>query len=768
MVRKLLRLSNWKRAYQYYKKNGFMPAVYASLERLQNKNTCYEKRELQEEELERQRRREWGRRERFSILAPAYETEPAHFREMVESVLRQSYPDFELIVADASRTDTLSKVIGSYQDERIRYIRLLDNRGISENTNAALGAAKGGYIALLDHDDILEADALYQMMDAIEACGEKYGKRPYALYSDEDKCSADAGVFFSPHYKPGFNLDLLLSNNYICHLLVMEAGLMKELAFRAEYDGAQDHDLILRAVKKLEDMGYGAASLPEAIVHVPQILYHWRCHTGSTSANPASKRYAYEAGRRAVEDFCRRQGWKAKAVHTEHLGFYRVLYQGDVLEQRPDLAAVGGSSFSHGRIAGGAYGEDGMPLYRGLNRHFSGYMHRAVLQQDAAAVDIGNLKVRNELKPLLAQIKGLEKDPALASLRFGREAAKRGYRILWDPLFEAQKAERKATAAQASVVIPNFNGMQYIGSCLRSLYACEETAFSVIVVDNGSKDGSADYIEKEFPQAELIRFPENRGFSAAVNAGILAAKTPYVILLNNDTTVEKYFVSTLVRAIGRNERYFSVGAKMVSMQNPDIIDDAGDYYCAFGWAFARGKGKPARRYRLPCDIFAACGGAAIYRREALCGLGLFDEAHFAYLEDIDIGYRARLYGYRNRYAPDAVVRHAGSGASGSRYNAFKIRLSSRNSVYLIAKNMPPLQILLNLPFLLCGFFLKFLFFAKRGYGKLYAQGLWKGLLLSLSGRGRKRRIPFERSRLRQYLRIEGELLYNLFVRRILD
>lgn len=319
---------------------------------------------------------------------------------------------------------------------------------------------------------------------------------------------------------------------------------------------------------------------------------------------------------------------------------------------------------------------------------------------------------------------------------------------------------------ETTVIIPNINGMKYLQDCLASLYACEERTFPVIVVDNGSTDGSTAYIREHFPQTKLICFPENKGFCGAVNAGILAAKTPYVILLNNDTTVSYGFVSYLTNAVKENERFFSVGAKIVSMKEPDIADDAGDYYCALGWAFARGKGKPERRYQKPCDVFAACAGAAIYRTDVLKKLGLFDEAHFAYLEDMDIGYRAKIYGYRNRFEPSALVYHAGSATSGSRYNAFKVRLSSRNSVYLIGKNMPLLQILFNLPFLLVGFLIKYLFFLKKGFGKLYLQGLWKGVRMCFSETAQSRRIPFSAGCFKNYIVIELELFYNLFVRRL--
>ena len=429
MAGRIVNLGNLKKAYRYCKKNGVMSAYYASMERVQQKKQGYERRVLTEQEMEKQKSAVWEKPEKFSILVPAYETDTKHFHEMIDSVLSQTYPEFELIIADASPTDKLTKEMECYEDNRIRYVRLEENKGISENTNAALAVATGSYIALLDHDDTLEADALYRMMEAIRDCREHRGIEPKMLYSDEDKGNGDMSEFYEPHYKVAFNLDLLLSNNYICHFLVMKSSLMKELKFRKEYDGAQDHDLVLRAAGKLVDNR-------RAIVHVPYVVYHLRCHTGSTAENPQSKMYAYESGRRAVEDFCNSQGWKVQVTHTKHLGFFRVEYSGGILNQRSDVAAVGGRIIAGGKIAGGAYTEKGEVLYLGLNRHFSGYMHRAVLQQGVAAVDVRKMVVRKELQSILEKIQKEESDVKEISLRFGREAAALGYGILWDPFLE--------------------------------------------------------------------------------------------------------------------------------------------------------------------------------------------------------------------------------------------------------------------------------------------------------------------------------------------
>lgn len=312
-----------------------------------------------------------------------------------------------------------------------------------------------------------------------------------------------------------------------------------------------------------------------------------------------------------------------------------------------------------------------------------------------------------------------------------------------------------------TVVIPNYNGIRYLGDCLDSLGKQTVQDFSVILVDNGSEDGSVGFTEEHYPEVTIRRFDTNRGFCAAVNEGIRMAVTPYVLLLNNDTICEPSFVESLVGAIRRRPRCFSCAPRMVRMNAPDKIDNAGDFYCALGWAFARGKGRDAANYTKSCEIFSACAGASIYRRAVFDEIGLFDEAHFAYLEDVDVAYRARIAGYRNYYIPEAVVRHVGSATSGSPYNEFKTRYSSRNSIYLVYKNMPWPQILLNLPFLTVGFLAKLVFFAYRGYLREYAAGLWKGLCLC----SRDKKVRFRRENLPHYLAIQWELWINT-VRRL--
>ena len=313
---------------------------------------------------------------------------------------------------------------------------------------------------------------------------------------------------------------------------------------------------------------------------------------------------------------------------------------------------------------------------------------------------------------------------------------------------------------EVSVVIPNFNGIAFLDSVLASLEGQTLSNFEVILVDNGSTDGSCSFVTANYPWVHLIELTENFGFCGAVNAGIRAAKAPYVLLLNNDTEVKEDFVEEMLAAIRRHKNAFSCGARMVQYHDRDRLDDVGNYYCALGWSFARGRGKDIHAYETEDKIFSACAGAAIYRKKIIEKIGYFDEEHFAYLEDTDIGYRARIYGYENWYAPKAIVYHVGSGTSGSRYNQFKTRYSSRNNIYLIYKNMPLLQIILNLPFLAVGFLIKFLFFAVKGMGKEYAAGIKNGFSISM----KNKKVPFRIKHLPNYCKIQLELWINIIRR----
>ena len=431
-----------KKAFYYLKKNGIQDTIYASCEQLSGVSRMqYRYVEISEKEAAFQSQFSFSHEIFFSILVPMYETNEAYAKAMIQSVLGQTYSNFELILADASSSDKVKKTVDSFADERIKYFRIAENKGISVNTNEALKRARGDYIALLDHDDLLTRDALFYMAKAIYEGMEQDITYAY-LYSDEDKCDSEAVTFYDPNIKPDFNLDLLLSNNYICHFLVMKAELIKELSFRQEFDGAQDYDLVLRA--------YAKKDTKQEIGHVDRVLYHWRCHEASTAANPQSKLYAYEAGKNAVQDFLNHMKIEAFVEHTKHNGFYRVQYGKDglskqetaeaVFEKRSDVGVLAGNVYKGNKIVSGILDANGICIYKGLNRHFSGYLHRAHMQQDCEAADIRNLAVREELRPILNEMLQSEKPTdeesrIKFSMLFCEEVGKRGYRILWDPFF---------------------------------------------------------------------------------------------------------------------------------------------------------------------------------------------------------------------------------------------------------------------------------------------------------------------------------------------
>lgn len=311
-------------------------------------------------------------------------------------------------------------------------------------------------------------------------------------------------------------------------------------------------------------------------------------------------------------------------------------------------------------------------------------------------------------------------------------------------------------ASDVTIIIPNYNGKKLLENCIETLERQTCLDFKLLVVDNGSTDGSVD-VASEVLNMEVIALPENTGFCGAVNTGIRHTQTPYFILLNNDTETEPAFVEALLAGIGKSERIFSCGAMMIDYHNHELIDNAGDYYTALGWAVARAKGRKVCDYETEWEVFSCCGGASIYRTDVARKIGLFDENHFAYLEDVDVGYRARIYGYRNYYIPQAKVFHVGSATTGTRYNEKKVFLAARNSMYLIYKNMPLLQMILNLPLILAGIVIKLLFFLRKGLAGEYLKGIGAGI----SGASKCRKVQFRMKDTGNYVRIQLSLWGNI-------
>lgn len=276
------------------------------------------KHEPSKEELKAQRDVTFEKDYKFSIVIPLYKTPLKYLDEMIQSILDQTYEKWELCLADGSvdkkgENSYLTSVLEKYveKDKRIRFVTLEQNAGISENTNAAIKMATGDFIVFGDHDDLMAPNALFECAKALEEHPDMQ-----IIYTDEDKINMSGKKRFEPHFKSDFNIDLLCSINYICHLFVVSKTILEQVGLlNKEFDGAQDHDFILRCVEQTEK-----------IYHIPKILYHWRCHENSTAENPESKLYAFEAGKNAIAAHYKRIGVPATTDMGPFYGTYRTIY----------------------------------------------------------------------------------------------------------------------------------------------------------------------------------------------------------------------------------------------------------------------------------------------------------------------------------------------------------------------------------------------------------------------------------------------------------
>ncbi|MBQ9361409.1 MAG: glycosyltransferase [Lachnospiraceae bacterium] len=424
-------MMNTKRLADYIHRNGVKSAYYAIRQRLSDNRAdkAYDREMkscvIDEAKLKRQKETRFPYEPLISILVPTYKPENKYFREMLRSVKAQTYPKYELLLGNGG--------------------------GISENTNAALSEAKGDYIALLDQDDFIEPEALYRIVLEINM-GAKL------IYTDEDKYDTEQDRYLRAFKKPDFDMELLLSNNYVCHFLTVERKLVNDVGgFRSEYDGAQDHDLVLRCAEKLGRREIG---------HVSRVLYHWRIHGGSTAGDPSEKSYAHTAGKRAIEDYLKRNGKHGTVIETEHRGFYRIEYDagsGDgrvassetsgkaeyelhlgqgirprrkgqeeelraYLEANPDVGAIGGRVIDRrGRIMSSGYArdEDGCiaPCYIGQDYRLSGEFHMASLRREVDIISNQCVMLRPELESCRSG----------DSAKMCKRIRHKGYRIVVDP-----------------------------------------------------------------------------------------------------------------------------------------------------------------------------------------------------------------------------------------------------------------------------------------------------------------------------------------------
>ena len=286
---------------------------YAKMLKRTKKRTLYTKAELKA-----QRKEVFPRDIKISILVPLYNTPEKFLREMIQSVLDQTYANWELCLADGSDAEhpDVERISMEYakKDTRICYKKLEKNMGISGNTNACIDMATGEYIALFDHDDLLHPAALHDVMK--EICE----KNADFIYTDENTFRNTPKDAYCPHYKPDFAPDTLRSYNYICHLSVFSRILLEKAGggFRSEFDGSQDYDMVLRLTEQAE-----------CIVHIPKILYYWRSHANSVASDISAKPYTLVAAKKALAQHLERIGLKGEVKDSSILSTYQIAYEID-------------------------------------------------------------------------------------------------------------------------------------------------------------------------------------------------------------------------------------------------------------------------------------------------------------------------------------------------------------------------------------------------------------------------------------------------------
>ncbi|MBQ3009030.1 MAG: glycosyltransferase family 2 protein [Oscillospiraceae bacterium] len=315
---------------------------------------------------------------------------------------------------------------------------------------------------------------------------------------------------------------------------------------------------------------------------------------------------------------------------------------------------------------------------------------------------------------------------------------------------------------KASIIIPNLNGEKWIkesiDTCINQNFDQE---YEIIIIENASTDRSLEIIEEcatRFKNFHIIKNETNLGFAPAVNQGIRLSTGEYAVMFNNDAFAEPDWLAELVRVADSDPNIFSVGSLMIQHFNRDLADDAGDYVPLFGWTCKRGDGLSWKRYQKQERIFSACGGAALYRRSILEEIGYFEEAFFAYGEDVDLGWRANNRGYKNIYNPKAICYHICSATTGGRYNAFKAVKSGQNNALLLYKNQPLLMLLINLPFILIGFLPKYLMYRHNGFDKELMEGTRNAFRMKddiIKPKFRLKNLP-------NYLWVEWKMFVNCF------
>jgi GT2 family glycosyltransferase len=277
-----------------------------------------------------------------------------------------------------------------------------------------------------------------------------------------------------------------------------------------------------------------------------------------------------------------------------------------------------------------------------------------------------------------------------------------------------------------TVVIVNWNGGMYIRDCLNSLEKQNVSEYSIILVDNGSSDGSLELVRENFAEVQIIPLEKNLGFAVGNNIALKEVSTEFVALLNNDAMPDNYWLANLVSALENHPDVGFAASKMLLYHKPDQIDRAGDVFTTAGTALLRGRGTSSTAFDKKEYVFGACAGAALYRTEMLRDIGLFDEDFFLLYEDVDLSFRAQLRGYKCIYVPEAVVYHVGSGSIGDD-TPTSVYYSHRNLEWVYIKNMPGSLIKKSIASHLIYDLAALFYFAVKGRGGIYLKAKWDAL-----------------------------------------
>lgn len=667
---KLLALFNWETvevAWDCLKEQGpgvlFKKAFHKikGIEEDYDYNEWFRTTRATEEELKAQRNTVFPVNPKFSIVIPVYRTPEKFLRRMLESLRVQTYSNFEVLIADASRYEGLvweksqgmlpKEVLEEYaaRDSRFRYKILKENLGISENTNAAirLCATDTDFVVLADHDDELEPEALFQCAKAVNE-----NPKLKVIYTDEDKIDFESVYYFEPHFKTDYNPDLLRSVNYITHLFVVERGLLESISEqnedgeriyeRREYDGAQDYDLILRACEaadKLAEVERGERGLTEEekkllregrftssnIHHIPKALYHWRSHQLSTAANPEAKLYAFSAGERAIKEHCRRIGLPVKRVDKGiTYGFYHTQYE---IERTKEGA---------------------QPLVS------------VIIPNKDHSTDL-DLAIRSLLKGEYQNLEFI-----VVENNSDKEETFRYYEEIQRefPDFFRDEAERAAFYEEH--------------------WSREE-----------NKTEAAEILFEKFPQYEgklgkpivkVVQWKREFNYSALNNFGVHFAHGKYLLFLNNDIElIREDSVSELLQFVQRED----VGICGARLLYPDGVIQHGGVVMGFGGiAGAAFIGihdqENTYMHRAKCIQDYSCVTAAclLSKRESFALVGGFTEELAVAFNDVDYCMKVRALGQKVVYNPYALFYHYESKSRGLEDTPEKVERFNREIVGL--------------------------------------------------------------------------------------